>query len=169
MARRRLGYAFYLPEEDRYLRTKEELIDRMIVALAGRAAEESRLRSGHERRRERPREGHRDRPLDGLRVGDGGRRLVRTLRRQLRRLSETKPLATPNRPASPTLRTRRRFVCCSKHRAPLDRLAQALLEKETLLRDEVIGMLSDVEAESRAADTVGVPRVVAATSPAEAS
>ena len=35
-----LGYAFYLPEEDRYLHTKEELVDRMIVALGGRAAEE---------------------------------------------------------------------------------------------------------------------------------
>src|SRR5207302_1148278 len=35
-----LGYAFYLPEEDRYLHTKEELIDRMVVALSGRAAEE---------------------------------------------------------------------------------------------------------------------------------
>src|SRR6202040_4347675 len=35
-----LGYPFYLPEEDRYLHTKEELVDRMIVALAGRAAEE---------------------------------------------------------------------------------------------------------------------------------
>src|SRR5436309_6556450 len=35
-----LGYAFYVPEEDRYLHTKEELVDRMIVALAGRAAEE---------------------------------------------------------------------------------------------------------------------------------
>ena len=35
-----LGYAFYLPEEDRYLHTKEELVDRMTVALAGRAAEE---------------------------------------------------------------------------------------------------------------------------------
>ena len=35
-----LGYAFYLPEEDRYLHTKEELVDVMIVALAGRAAEE---------------------------------------------------------------------------------------------------------------------------------
>src|SRR5437763_10482827 len=34
------GYAFYLPEEDRYLHTKEELVDRMAVALAGRAAEE---------------------------------------------------------------------------------------------------------------------------------
>src|SRR5579862_4873896 len=35
-----LGYAFYLPEEDRYLHTKEELVDRMVVALSGRAAEE---------------------------------------------------------------------------------------------------------------------------------
>src|SRR6478672_7913253 len=35
-----LGYTFHLPEEDRYLHTKEELIDWMVVALAGRAAEE---------------------------------------------------------------------------------------------------------------------------------
>src|ERR1700745_119797 len=35
-----LGYAFYLPEEDRYLHTKEELVNVMIVALPGRAAEE---------------------------------------------------------------------------------------------------------------------------------
>jgi ATP-dependent Zn protease len=48
-----------------------------------------------------------------------------------------------------------------KHRAPLDRLAIALLEKETLVRDEVVEMLAEVEAESRASDSVGVPRVVA--------
>ena len=35
-----LGLAYYLPVEDRYLHTKEELIDVMKVALAGRAAEE---------------------------------------------------------------------------------------------------------------------------------
>ena len=35
-----LGYAYYLPSEDRYLHTKEELIDLMKVALAGRAAEQ---------------------------------------------------------------------------------------------------------------------------------
>jgi ATP-dependent Zn protease len=52
-----------------------------------------------------------------------------------------------------------------KHRVPLDRLAAALLEKETLVRDEVVELLADVEAESRAADTVGVPRVVAAKGP----
>ena len=34
-----LGYTFNLPAEDRYLQTKEELIDWMKVTLAGRAAE----------------------------------------------------------------------------------------------------------------------------------
>src|ERR671934_1560208 len=34
-----LGYAYYLPTEDRYVRTKEELIDSMKITLAGRAAE----------------------------------------------------------------------------------------------------------------------------------
>jgi cell division protease FtsH len=48
-----------------------------------------------------------------------------------------------------------------KHRSSLDKLAAALLEKETLVRDEVVELLGDVQPESRAADTVGVPRVVA--------
>ena len=66
-----LGYAFYLPEEDRYLHTKEELIDRMIVALARPRRRGGRLRPRHERRRQRPREGDGDRPRDGVRVGHG--------------------------------------------------------------------------------------------------
>ena len=47
-----------------------------------------------------------------------------------------------------------------KHRSSLDRLSQALLEKETLMREEVLLLLTDVEAESRASETVGTPRVV---------
>jgi len=35
-----LGYTLNLPEEDRYLKTREELIDHMTVLLAGRVAEE---------------------------------------------------------------------------------------------------------------------------------
>jgi cell division protease FtsH len=35
-----LGYTLNLPDEDRYLKTKEELIDYMSVLLGGRAAEE---------------------------------------------------------------------------------------------------------------------------------
>jgi cell division protease FtsH len=47
-----------------------------------------------------------------------------------------------------------------KHRAALDRLAQALLEKETLVRDQVLLLLEDVAAESHAAETVGTPRAI---------
>ena len=37
---RALGYTLNLPEEDRYLKTRDELINQMTVLLAGRAAEE---------------------------------------------------------------------------------------------------------------------------------
>jgi cell division protease FtsH len=37
---RALGYTLNLPQEDRYLKTREELIDHMVVLLGGRAAEE---------------------------------------------------------------------------------------------------------------------------------
>jgi cell division protease FtsH len=37
---RALGYTLNLPEEDRYLKTREELLDYMTVLLGGRAAEE---------------------------------------------------------------------------------------------------------------------------------
>ena len=47
-----------------------------------------------------------------------------------------------------------------KHRASLDRLTMALLEKETINREAVLHLLSDVEPESRASETVGMPRVV---------
>jgi ATP-dependent Zn protease len=48
----------------------------------------------------------------------------------------------------------------TKHRAALDRLANALLEKETLVRDEVLQILGDLEPESQASETVGMPVVV---------
>jgi ATP-dependent Zn protease len=47
-----------------------------------------------------------------------------------------------------------------KHRAPLDRLASALLDKETLVRAEVLSLLADVEPDSRASETVGTPQAV---------
>src|SRR4051794_4731162 len=37
---RALGYTLNLPEEDRYLKTRDELIDHMVVLLGGRAAEQ---------------------------------------------------------------------------------------------------------------------------------
>jgi cell division protease FtsH len=36
---RALGYTLNLPEEDRYLKSKEELLDYMVVLLGGRVTE----------------------------------------------------------------------------------------------------------------------------------
>ena len=48
------------------------------------------------------------------------------------------------------------------NRAPLERLTRALLERETLNRDEVLKLLADVEPVSRASETIGTPMVRAA-------
>jgi cell division protease FtsH len=52
----------------------------------------------------------------------------------------------------------------SKHRLSLDRLAQALLDKETLVRAEIETLLADLEPESHASETIGTVRAVAAES-----
>jgi hypothetical protein len=90
-------------------------------------------------------------------MGNGRRRLVaHHARRQLRALGGDE--APPRQRAGPLHRHR----LCRVAAAPLDRIAAALLEKETLGRDEVIDMFADVVPESSASDTVGTPRVVAA-------
>jgi cell division protease FtsH len=48
----------------------------------------------------------------------------------------------------------------TKHRALLDRVAAALLEKETLGREELLEIFGKVEPESRASETVGVVRAL---------
>ena len=103
-----LGYTLNLPEEERYLHTKEELINWMVVLLAGRAAEQvvfGRVTNGAG---ERPREGDRDRPLDGLRVRHGReRRVAHDARRQLRALRGDQAAARPGAGAAHRPRLRR--------------------------------------------------------------
>jgi ATP-dependent Zn protease len=48
----------------------------------------------------------------------------------------------------------------SKHRRSLDAIAQALLEKETIDREELSQILDGVEPDSRASDAIGTPRAV---------
>jgi cell division protease FtsH len=157
-----LGYAFYLPEEDRYLHTKEELVDRMVVALAGRAAEEvvfGRVTNGAAN--------------DLEKVTDIARSMVfewgmseavasRTMRADNYALSEATKRVRDEEQAHLTDGAYEEAVrLLRKHRATLDRVAAALLEKETLVRDELIELIQGVEPESRASESVGVPRVVA--------
>jgi cell division protease FtsH len=161
-----LGYAFYLPEEDRYLHTKEELVDVMIIALAGRAAEEvvfGRVTNGAANDLEKVTEIARAMVFEW---GMSDSVSSRTMRADNYALSEeTKRLRDSEQARLTDGAYEEAVRLLQKHRAPLDRLASALLEKETLVRDEVGSILGDVEPESRASEAVGVPRVVALKPP----
>jgi cell division protease FtsH len=162
-----LGYAFYLPEEDRYLHTKEELVDRMVVALAGRAAEEvvfGRVTNGAANDLEKVTEIARSMVFEW---GMSDTVTSRTMRADNYALSESTKRLRDEEQARLTDGAYEEAVrLLRKHRAPLDRIAAALLEKETLVRDELHALVEDVEPESSASETVGVPRVVA-TQPGE--
>jgi cell division protease FtsH len=157
-----LGYTFHLPEEDRYLHTKEELQDWMVVALAGRAAEEvvfGRVTNGAANDLEKVTDIARHMVFDW---GMSDAVSSRTMRADNYALSESTKQLRDDEQARLTDGAYREAVrLLQKHRPPLDRVAAALLEKETLVRDEMLELLGDVEPESRASETVGVPRVVA--------
>jgi cell division protease FtsH len=157
-----LGYAFYLPEEDRYLHTKEELKERMVVALAGRAAEEvvfGRVTNGAANDLEKVTDIARAMVFDWA-MGESV--TSRTLRADNYALSEeTKRLRDAEHASLTDTAYAEAVRLLHKHRASLDRIASALLEQETLVREEVQALFANVEAESRASETVGVPRAVA--------
>src|SRR5206468_12456854 len=127
-----LGYTLHLPNEDRYLESKEELIDMLKIALAGRAAEQvvfGRVTNGAASDLEKVTE------IARAMVFEWGMSDVvssRTLRADNYALSEeTKRL----RDSEQALLTDSAYVeslrLLKKHRGSLDRIAAALLEKET--------------------------------------
>jgi cell division protease FtsH len=158
-----LGYAYYVPTEDRYVRTKEELIDSMKIALAGRAAEQvvfGRISTG---------------AADDLeKVTTLARAMVfeygmsetvtsRTMRADNYALSEeTKSLRDQEQARLTDGAFDDVVRLLTKHRVSLDRIAIALLQKETLGREQVLELLEGVEPESRASETVGTPQAVSA-------
>jgi cell division protease FtsH len=158
-----LGYVLHLPEEERYLETKEELLDWMVVALSGRAAEElvfGRVTNGAANDLEKVTQIARSMVFEW---GMGESVTSRTLRadnyalsEETKRLRDTEQAALTDRAYSEAQRL------LAKHRPGLDRVAAALLERETLNRDELIEVFADVERESRSSDAVGVVRALGA-------
>jgi cell division protease FtsH len=151
-----LGYTFNLPDEERYLHTREEFIDWMKIALAGRAAEQvvfGRVTNGAANDLEKVTDLARAMVFEyGMSEGV----VSRTMRADNYALSEETKKLRDNEQARLTDGAYDEAVrLITKHRSGLDRLAGALLEKETLVRDEILALLADVEAESRASETVG--------------
>jgi cell division protease FtsH len=151
-----LGYTFNLPQEDRYLHTREEFIDWMKIALAGRAAEQvvfGRVTNGAANDLEKVTELARSMVFEyGMSEGV----VSRTMRADNYALSEETKRVRDQEQARLTDDAYDEAVrLITKHRVALERLAQALLEKETLVRAEMMALLSDVEPESRASEAVG--------------
>jgi cell division protease FtsH len=156
-----LGYAMYLPDEDRYLHTKEELIDRMTIVLAGRAAEQTvfgRVTNGAAGDLEKATELARAMVFE---YGMGESAVSRTMRADNYALSEeTKRLRDSEQARLTDHAYSEALRLLEKHRATLDKLAVALLAKETLNREDLDEIFAGVEPESRAAETVGTIRAL---------
>ena len=144
---RALGYTLNLPEEDRYLKTREELIDYMAVLLGGRAAEEivfGAITTGAVRRPARAWPRSRARWSTSTRWARRSASLQR--RRRGRRGLRPHARAARRGAAAP----RRRGACAARvrlireHREKLDELAVALLRNEVLERDDIERIMAGV-------------------------
>jgi cell division protease FtsH len=158
-----LGYVLHLPEEERYLETREELLDWMVMALAGRAAEQivfGRVTNGAANDLEKVTQVARAMVFEW---GMGESVTSRTMRADNYALSEeTKRLRDTEQALLTDAAYADALRLLAKHRASLDRIALALLEKETLDRDELAGLFEDIEPESRSSDSVGTVRALGA-------
>jgi cell division protease FtsH len=153
---RALGYTLNTPQEDRYLHTRDELVDLMKVLLAGRAAEQivfGAVTNGAANDLERVTQLAREMVFE---FGMGEEVSSRTMRADNYALSEhTKQLRDAEQARLTDYAFAEALRLLTKHRRTLDKLAAALLEKETLLRNELDELLANVPRESDASETVG--------------
>jgi cell division protease FtsH len=159
---RALGYTLNLPAEDRYLKTREELLDYMTVLLGGRVAEQvvfGAITTGASDDLKRVADIAHSMVHDFAMVTSGVGRSpdgdVRLSETTLRiRDEERQDLIEEARRAA------QRLIVA--HRAQLDALAQELLENEVLDRDAIDRIMEGVPRLERAPG-IGL-RVVAVTS-----
>jgi cell division protease FtsH len=158
-----LGYVMHLPDEDSYLKTREELVDRMTVLLGGRVAEAivfGAVTTGAASDLQRVAE------ISYAMVHDYGMGtsaptaravtdadIVSDLTRRIRD-EEQQDLAFEAQ--------RRAYDLISAHRAKLEEIAQALLERETIERTELDKIMTGVEPLPRR-DGRPRPRLAAAS------
>ncbi|CAA9488609.1 MAG: Cell division protein FtsH [uncultured Solirubrobacteraceae bacterium] len=158
---RALGYTLNLPEEDRYLKTREELIDYMTVLLGGRAAEEivfGAITTGAADDLNRVADISRSMVHDyamgtsisALRISAEGGAVSDHTRRQ--RDEEQQHFAEE------AMRSAVRLL--NEHRDRLEALAGALLDHEVLERDEIERLMEGLPRIHR--ERAGGLRVVAA-------
>jgi cell division protease FtsH len=152
-----LGYTLHLPEEDRYLKTREEMIDWMVVGLGGRVAEHvvfgdvttgasNDLAKVYDVSRKMVTEygmgtqiSSRRMPADDYSVSDNTRRMVDEEQQELTDLA---------------WRRARRLI--EEHRPALEAIAAELLKNEVLERDMIVRIM-DADREGDRAPVAGLP------------
>jgi cell division protease FtsH len=154
---RALGFMMSLPEEDRYVLSKDELEDWLKVTLGGRAAEQvvfGRITNGAANDLERATAVARSMVFEW---GMGSSTTSHQMRADNYALSEeTKRLRDHEQREITDTAYKEALRLVTAHREHLDRIAAALLEKETLERDEIEELLADLEPESNASGQIGV-------------
>jgi cell division protease FtsH len=139
-----LGYTLHLPDEDRYLKSKEEMIDRLIVLLGGRVAEHivfNAIKTGASNDLQRVYDisramvaeygmgthlGSRRLPGDDYSVSDATRRMVDEEQQEL---------------TAHAWRRARKLI--EEHRDAWEALAIGLLENEVLERDQIEAIMAE--------------------------
>ena len=155
---RALGYTLNLPEEDRYLKSREELVDYMVALLGGRVAEHvvfgavttgasDDLRKVHDISRAMVVDyamgsglGTRRVPVEDFSISDATRRLVDEEQQDITEMAH-----------------RRALELIVQHRDLLDALAETLLEKETIERADIERIVGDRRAEYGGVRLLDVP------------
>jgi cell division protease FtsH len=157
---RSLGYTLNLPEEDRYLKTREELIDYMTMLLGGRAAEQlvfGSITTGASDDLKRVSE-IADAMVHDYAMGTG----ITSLRvrdspasEKTRRVrdEEVRELADE------AFRTARSLI--DSHRPQLDELASTLLANEVLERGDLDRIMAEVPGVRKALTGRGQPQIAA--------
>lgn len=154
-----LGAVIGLPGDDRQLRTRDELVDLLVVMLAGRAAEQvafGRVTDGAADDLERATALARAMVFE---YGMGDATLSRTMRADNYALSEeTKRLRDASQARLTDGAYESALALLLEHRPLLDRLAGQLLLKETLDRHELADLLAEREEPLEQALALGVLR-----------
>jgi cell division protease FtsH len=134
----------------------------MIVTLAGRAAEQvvfGRVTNGAANDLEKVTELARSMVFE---FGMSDVAAARTMRADNYALSEeTKRMRDSEQARLTDEAYAEALRLIAKHRGLLDKVAAALLEQETLNREELLRLFGNVVPESRASEAVGVPQAVA--------
>ncbi len=141
-----LGYVMNLPDEDSYLKTRDELIDQMTILLGGRVAEAivfGAVTTGAANDLQRVAEiTHAMVHEYGMGTATAGVRavtdadIVSDLTRRIRD-EEQQELAFEAQRAA--------YELITAYRGKLEEIAQTLLERETLERREIDALMADVE------------------------